>query len=777
MIKNLVIVESPAKAKTIERFLGKDYVVRSSFGHVMDLSKKGLGVDIEKGFTPIYEISAEKKKVVSDLKKIAKEAEIIWLATDEDREGEAISWHLVSALGLDEKATRRIVFHEITKSAIIEAIENPRSIDKNLVNAQTARRVLDRLVGFELSPLLWKKVKPALSAGRVQSVAVRLIVEREDEIRAFNSSSSYKVTARFTALIKGQTYNFDAEFPSRFKTREEARKFLEKCIGATYNVTKIETRPAKKSPAPPFTTSTLQQEASRKLGFSVSNTMRIAQQLYEEGLITYMRTDSVTLSKMALAMTKEEIIKIYGPEYSKTRQFETKTKGAQEAHEAIRPTYINNAAISGSAAQKKLYELIWKRTIASQMSDAQVEKTVINIGVSTLGGEEFVAQGEVIKFDGFLKVYRESFDDEGDEEGKSILPPLSVGDKPNMAEMFAEQRFTQPQRRFTEASLVKRLEELGIGRPSTYAPTISTIQKREYVDKADVEGFVRTFDLLTLKNKEIKLQEKTEKAGYEKGKLVPTDLGVLVNRFLMQYFENIIDFQFTATVEKDFDEIADGKKKWNDMISKFYQPFHNQIKETVDTTGKFSGERLLGVDPKSGKNMYVKLGRFGPVVQIGETESEEKPRFAGLSKGQSIETLTLEQALELFNFPRNIGIFEDADMIVAVGRFGPYVRHKNQYYSLTKNDDPATVSQERAIEIIELKRKLDKEKIIKQFPENESVTVLNGRFGPYISIEKINYKIPKGTDPAGLSLEECLKIAEIQDKSGKKKIVPKRKKS
>ena len=776
MIKNLVIVESPAKAKTIERFLGKDFIVRSSFGHVMDLAKKDLGVDIAKGFAPIYEISQDKKKVVSELKKIAKDAEVIWLATDEDREGEAISWHLVSALGLDENATRRIVFHEITKTAILEAIGNPRKIDRNLVNAQQARRVLDRLVGFELSPLLWKKVKPALSAGRVQSVAVRLIVEREDDIRAFNSTSSFKVTARFTIILKGQSYTFEADYPVRFKSREEARKFLEKCIGASYKVSNIDTKPSKKSPAPPFTTSTLQQEASRKLGFAVSNTMRIAQQLYEEGLITYMRTDSVTLSNMALAMTKEEIIKLYGPEYSKTRQYATKTKGAQEAHEAIRPTYISNASINGSTVQKKLYELIWKRTIASQMSDALTEKTIININASTLSGDDFVAQGEVIKFDGFLKVYRESFDDEGDEEGKGLLPPLSKGDQPDLLEMHAEQRFTQPLRRFTEASLVKRLEELGIGRPSTYAPTISTIQKREYVEKLDVEGFMRNFDLLTLKNGEIKLHEKTEKAGSEKSKLLPTDLGSLVNRFLMQYFENIIDYQFTATVEKDFDEIARGEKKWNEMISLFYGPFHRQIQETVDTTGKFSGERLLGTDPKSGKNIFVKLGRFGPVVQIGETESEEKPRFAGLSKGQSIETLTLEQALELFKFPRSIGSFENAEMTVAVGRFGPYIKHNNQYYSLSKQDDPAVVSQDRAIEIIQLKRKLDKEKIIKEFPENVNVVVLNGRFGPYISILKSNYKIPKGTDPAGLSLDDCLKIAETQEKSGKKKTVPSRKK-
>jgi DNA topoisomerase-1 len=777
MIKNLVIVESPAKAKTIERFLGKEFVVRSSFGHVMDLSKKGLGVDIEKGFQPIYEISQEKKKVVAELKKIAKDAEIIWLATDEDREGEAISWHLASALDLNADEARRIVFHEITKTAIMEAIDNPRKINRDLVNAQQARRVLDRLVGFELSPLLWKKVKPALSAGRVQSVAVRLIVEREEEIRAHLATSSYKITARFTIKLKGQVYNFDADFPVRFKTREEASKFLEKSIGAAYRVTNIDTKPAKKSPAPPFTTSTLQQEASRKLGFSVANTMRIAQQLYEEGLITYMRTDSVVLSKMALAMAKEEIIKIYGPEFSKTRQYATKTKGAQEAHEAIRPTYLSSASINGSTVQKKLYELIWKRTIASQMSDALTEKTIINISSSNVTGDEFIAQGEVIKFDGFLKVYRESFDDEGDEEGRGLLPPLSIGDVPELVEMLAEQRFTQPQRRFTEASLVKRLEELGIGRPSTYAPTISTIQKREYIEKNDIEGFIRNFDLLTLKNGAIKLQEKTEKAGNEKNKLLPTDLGVLVNRFLMQYFENIIDYQFTATVEKEFDEIANGNQEWNEMITKFYGPFHKQIKETVDSTGKFSGERLLGTDPATGKNIYVKLGRFGPVVQIGETESEEKPRFAGLSKGQSIETLTLESALALFNFPRNLGTFEDDDMIVAIGKFGPYVRHKNQYFSIPKQDDPADISQERAVEIIALKRKLDKEKIIREFAENKDVVVLNGRFGPYIAIQKSNYKIPKGTDPAGLSLEDCLKIAETQEKSGKKKSFPPRKKS
>ena len=777
MIKNLVIVESPAKAKTIERFLGKDYTVRSSFGHVMDLSKKDLGVDIENGFMPIYEISQEKKKVVSELKKIAHDAEIVWLATDEDREGEAISWHLVTALKLKAPEIRRIVFHEITKSAITEAIENPRPIDRNLVNAQQARRVLDRLVGFELSPLLWKKVKPALSAGRVQSVAVRLIVEREDEIKNFKATSAFKITATFTIEKKGQIYSFEAEFPIRFKTRAEAQKFLESCIGATYTVTSTETKPNKKSPAPPFTTSTLQQEASRKLGFSVANTMRIAQQLYEEGHITYMRTDSVTLSKIALARTKEEVTKLYGPEYSKTRQYTTKTKGAQEAHEAIRPTYLENASINGTATQKKLYELIWKRTVASQMSDALTEKTIVNIGISTRPGENFIAQGEVIKFDGFLKVYRESIDDENDEDGRAILPPLMVGDKPAFEQMTAEERFTQPQRRYTEASLVKRLEELGIGRPSTYAPTISTIQKREYVEKKEVEGFTRSYDLLILKNNKITAHQKTEKSGFEKGKLLPTDLGSLVNRFLMQYFENIIDYQFTATVEKDFDEIAQGKIMWNKMIGEFYGPFHRQIQETVEKTGKFSGERLLGTDPGSGKNVYVKLGRFGPVVQIGETESDEKPRFAGLNKGQSIETLNLQDALELFNFPRIIGTFEGHEIQVAIGKFGPYVKHTGKYYSLAKSDDPGTIDQARSIEIIELKRRQDKEKIIRQFPANEKVLVLNGRYGPYISIEKDNFKIPKGTDPASLTLEDCLKIASTQEKTNSKKTGRKQKKS
>jgi DNA topoisomerase-1 len=776
MIKNLVIVESPAKAKTIERFLGKDFTVRSSFGHVMDLSKKDLGVDIEKGYAPQYIVSTDKKKIVDDLKKIAKEAEVIWLATDEDREGEAISWHLMTALKLEESRTRRIVFHEITKTAIADAVENPRSIDRNLVNAQTARRVLDRLVGFELSPLLWKKVKPSLSAGRVQSVAVRVIVEKEEEIREFVPVASYRITAHFTIEINDKAFAFEAELPRRFKTREEAKQFLESCREAIYTVTSVEKKPAKKTPAPPFTTSTLQQEASRKLGFSVANTMRIAQHLYEAGLITYMRTDSVTLSKMALASIKEEITTLFGEEYSKTRQFTTKTKGAQEAHEAIRPAYISNQTINGNNAQKKLYELIWKRTIASQMSDAITEKTIVTINIST-NGEDLIAQGEVIKFDGFLKVYRESTDDDTDENGGPILPPFNKGDHPHLKEMVAEQRFTQIPRRYTEASLVKKLEELGIGRPSTYAPTISTIQKREYVVKGESEGYTRNYDRLTLKTDRIKEETKTERVGNEKGKLFPTDLGILVNRFLLQYFENIIDYQFTATVEKDFDEIAQGRKVWHEMIHTFYVPFHAQISQTEEKTKKFSGEKLLGTDPKTGEKVFVKIGRFGPVVQIGETESEQKPRFAGLKKGQSMESITLDEALELFNFPKAIGEFEDKEMVVAIGRFGPYIKHNNEFYSLGKTDDPASIGTERAVEIILEKRQKDKEKVIRKFEGKETVLVLNGRFGPYISVGKNNYKIPKGKEPSRLTLEDCMKIMADQEKKEKKPSSPKKKKS
>ena len=767
MTKNLVIVESPAKAKTIEKFLGKDFTVKSSFGHVMDLSKKNLGVDIENGFIPNYEISADKKKVVSELKKLSKDAETVWLASDEDREGEAISWHLVNALKLDESKTKRIVFHEITKTAILNAIENPRGINKKLVDAQQARRVLDRLVGFELSPLLWKKVKPALSAGRVQSVAVRLIVEREEEIKNFKVTSSYKVTAKFEIDSKKGKTKLVAELPKKFKTKEEAIKFLEQCIAAEFTIAKIEKKPGKKSPAPPFTTSTLQQEASRKLGFSVGNTMRVAQQLYESGKITYMRTDSLNLSNLALGMAKEQIIALYGEKYVKTRKFSTKIKGAQEAHEAIRPTYMDNKTAGKDASQKKLYELIWKRTIASQMSEAQLEKTIVTIDISTTK-EKLIAKGEVIKFDGFLKVYLESTDDENGEDQKNVLPPLNKGEKLQLDEMIADERFTKYPPRYNEASLVKKMEELGIGRPSTYAPTISTIQKREYVVKEDRFGKNRDYDVIILKNEKITEKVKSEKTGFEKAKLFPTDIGALVNKFLLQYFDNIMDYNFTASVEKEFDEIADGQKKWNEMIKEFYGPFHSKIENTLETAKKFSGEKLLGKDPKTGLNIFVKIGRFGPMVQMGDTESEDKPRFAGLKKDQSIETVTLEEALELFKFPRNIGEFEEKEMTVAIGRFGPYVKHNSLFFSLSKTDDPIMVTKERAVEIIEEKRQKDKENTIREFKEDATVKVFKGRFGAYIKIKTKNFKIPKGTDPEKLSLEDCLKISEDPKNAPKK---------
>ena len=758
MIKNLVIVESPAKAKTIEGFLGKDFTVKSSFGHVRDLSKKQLGVDIEHDFKPKYEISGDKVKLVKELKKLASEAEVVWLASDEDREGEAISWHLTEALGLDKSKTRRIVFHEITKSAITEAIQNPRGIDKNLVDAQQARRVLDRLVGFEISPVLWRKVKPALSAGRVQSVAVRLIVER--------GSYNYRVTATFVIPGEEGQPKIAAELSRRFSEKPEALRFLNTCVGASYQVADTETRPAKKSPAPPFTTSTLQQEASRKLGFSVAKTMMVAQQLYEAGKITYMRTDSVNLSSLAINMAKEEITSLYGEKYVKTRQYATKSKGAQEAHEAIRPTYMNHREISGDASQKKLYDLIWKRTIASQMSDAELERTTVTISISK-SPEKFVAKGEVIKFDGFLKVYLESTDDENIDSEEGMLPPLKTGQPLSLIEMLATQKFSQQPPRYTEASLVKKLEELGIGRPSTYAPTISTIQKREYVVKEDRPGIQRSFDLLKLKNEKITETVKTETSGQEKNKLFPTDIGSLVTSFLVQYFENILDYNFTANVEKEFDEIAQGQKVWNQMIREFYYPFAKQVKETLEKSEKVKGERLLGPDPESGKNVYVKIGRFGPMVQIGESEDTEKPRFASLKKGQSIESLTLQEAMKLFDFPRTIGEYEDAEMTVAIGRFGPYVKHKSAFYSLAKTDDPASVDAERAVELIEEKRKKEKERVIRIFEEDPDVQVLNGRYGPYIAIGKSNYRIPKSTDPASLTLEQCREIAAKSDAAPK----------
>ena len=762
MTKNLVIVESPAKAKTIEKFLGKDFTVKSSFGHVRDLSKKDLSIDISKGFLPAYEISADKKKTITELKKIAKDAEMIWLATDEDREGEAISWHLVEALGLDIKATKRIVFHEITKSAILEAIDNPRGIDLHLVDAQQARRVLDRLVGYELSPVLWKKVKPALSAGRVQSVAVRLIVEREEEIKIFNSESNYRVTAKFEITHQNDQAILDAELSVRFKIKEEAINFLTKCISADFTIGSVEKKPAKKSPAPPFITSTLQQEASRKLGFSVAKTMLVAQQLYESGLITYMRTDSVNLSNLALGMAKKVITKNFSEKYVKTRQYVTKSKSAQEAHEAIRPTYMENQEIDGDASQKRLYDLIWKRTIASQMADAELERTIVTIDISTTS-EKFAAKGEVIKFDGFLKVYLESTDDDDTDAQKGLLPAVSVGAKLTRKEMSATQKFSQPPPRYTEASLVKKLEELGIGRPSTYAPTISTIQKREYVEKTDRDGVERKYDNLTLLGNLIKEEVRTEKTGFEKNKLFPTDIGTIVNNFLVEYFDNILDYNFTANVEKEFDEIAQGNKVWNEMIKDFYGPFHERITSTLEKSKKQSGERLLGKDPVSGKNVYAKIGRYGAIVQIGETTDEEKPKFAGIKKGQSIDSVTLDEALSMFKLPRVAGQFEKAEMMVAIGRFGPYIKHNNLFYSLAKTDDPFTISEERAIELILNKRNSDQERLIKAFETDNSVQILKGRFGAYIKKDKKNYRIPKGTSPEALTLQECLDIIKKTD--------------
>ena len=768
MVKNLVIVESPPKAKTIEGFLGKDFMVKSSYGHVRDLNKSNLSLDMEHGFQPEYEVPDDKKRLVAELKKLAAGADMVWLASDEDREGESISWHLYETLGLSEDKYRRIVFHEITKPAILHAIDNPRKIDMDLVAAQQARRVLDRLVGYELSPLLWKKVKPALSAGRVQSVAVRLIVEREDEIKNFVNSSAYRVTANFSFTIDKHEYQLFAELPTRFEKEEDAYKFLENCKNAGYKIKAVEKKPLSKCPAPPFTTSTLQQEAGRKLGFSVSNTMRIAQQLYESGKITYMRTDSVNLSTFALSQAKKEIENLYGAQYVKTRQFTTKSKGAQEAHEAIRPTYLDQQTIKGTADERKLYDLIWKRTIASQMADAQIEKTVVNIDVSN-SDKDFVASGEVVLFDGFLKVYIESVDDENGESVNNMLPPMKVGQVLDLDKMEAQQRFARKPFRYTEMSLVKKMEELGIGRPSTYAPTISTIQKREYVEKKDIAGETRTYKIYTLKKNKITEKTGKENIGYEKAKLVPTDIGVLVNKFLISYFETIVDYNFTANVEKEFDKIAEGRCEWNKMIKEFYKGFHKTITETGDNSGKFSGEKLLGVDPVSGKNVYVKIGRFGPVAQIGDTESDEKPKFAGLHKDQSIETITLDEVLDLFAFPRSLGEYEDAEIQVAIGRFGPYIKHKNAFYSLSKLDDPSLVTFQRAVEIIESKRKSDADNVVATFPEDDEMKVLRGRFGIYISYKKANYKIPRTYDANNLTYQDCLDIVNNPDNASKKR--------
>jgi DNA topoisomerase-1 len=755
MSKNLVIVESPAKAKTIEGFLGEGYTVRSSFGHVRDLAKKGLGVDIENKFSPNYEVSPDKSKVVNELKALAKKAEVVWLATDEDREGEAISWHLFEALNLNEKNTKRIVFHEITKPAIKNAIANPRTIDKHLVDAQQARRILDRLVGFELSPVLWKKVRPSLSAGRVQSVTVRLIVEREREIMAFKSTSSYKVTANF---IAGNA-SVKAELTTKFKTLEEARAFLKKCEGADFTIDSLETKPTKKSPSAPFTTSTLQQEASRKLGFSVAQTMVVAQRLYESGKITYMRTDSVNLSGTAIDQAKEAITGNYGPNYLNIRQYKTKSKGAQEAHEAIRPTYIEKQTVDGDAGEKRLYDLIWKRTISSQMSDAELEKTTVVITTSG-ATEKFVVQGEVLKFDGFLKVYLEGTDDEDEENQSGMLPPMKVGEKLKVNEIIAMERYTHHPARYTEASLVKKLEELGIGRPSTYAPTISTVQKREYVVKEDREGVQRNYNVLLLKDNKIADELRTEGTGAEKSKLFPTDIGMVVNDFLLAQFPQIMDYNFTAKVEEEFDEIAEGKILWTTMLAEFYKPFHKNVMETSEHSERASGERLLGVDPVSGKNLYVRIGRFGPMAQLGEGNDENnKPKFSSLRKDQRLETITFQEALDLFKLPRVVGMFEDKEMVVAVGRFGPYVRHNSIFVSLKKEDDPMTISADRCVELILAKRQAEIDKYIKTFTERPEVQLLNGRWGPYLVIDKNNFKLPKGTDAASLTLDECLAIA------------------
>ena len=771
MQKNLVIVESPAKAKTIEKFLGDEYKVLSSYGHIRDLKKKEFSIDVANGYQPTYEIPEDKKKLVKELKSEAKKADMVWLASDEDREGEAISWHLFEVLGLDPVKTKRIVFHEITKPAILKAIENPRDIDVNLVNAQQARRVLDRIVGFELSPILWRKVKPALSAGRVQSVAVRLIVEREREVNAFVSESWYKVTAVFEVPGEnGEKSEVRAELGSRFKTKEEARAFLEVCKDAKFKITDVVTKPSKKSPAPPFTTSTLQQEAARKLGFSVSQTMVVAQRLYESGQITYMRTDSVNLSDLALATSRQAITDLMGEKYVKTRQFATKSKGAQEAHEAIRPTYMANETIHGTAQEQKLYELIWKRTIASQMADAELEKTTATISISN-SNEVFVATGEVITFDGFLRVYKESYDDESEQEDESrLLPPLSIGQALEKATVSATQRFTMCPLRYTEASLVRKLEELGIGRPSTYAPTISTVQQRGYVEKGNKEGVKRSFDIMTLKEGKIAESTKTEMTGNEKAKLLPTDVGIVVNDFLMEYFPGIMDYNFTASVEKEFDEVADGEKEWTGMMDAFYQDFHPLVEKTSNTKTEHKvGERILGTDPVGGKPVSVKIGRYGPIIQIGSVEDEEKPRFAQLPKGMALETITLEEALECFKLPRTLGEFEEKTVSVGVGRFGPYVRHNNAFVSIPKGTDPMSVTLEDAIALIQSKREAAENKIIKTFEEEPGLQILNGRYGPYIAFEKKNYKIPENVDPKDLDLQTCFKVIELQKLKGETK--------
>ena len=782
MQKNLVIVESPAKAKTIEKFLGKDFKVMSSYGHIRDLKKKELSID-ERTLEPEYEIPEEKKKLVTELRSQAKKAEKVWLASDEDREGEAISWHLCEVLGLDEEKTSRIVFHEITKPAILQAIENPRHLDMNLVNAQQARRVLDRLVGFKLSPVLWRKVKPALSAGRVQSVAVRLIVERERDIQSFQSEAFYSVSGVFAVQnADGSQSEVKAQLSTKLKDEKEVNEFLEQCKDATFVVDSVQKKPLKRTPAPPFTTSTLQQEAARKLGFTVSQTMMVAQHLYENGLITYMRTDSVNLSGLCINASKEEITNLYGEQYSKSRQYHTSSKGAQEAHEAIRPTYMNQTTIEGTAQERKLYDLIWKRTVASQMADAEMEKTTVTIGMEKMRNEEneklfnaqpmshslnlsisqFVAVGEVVKFDGFLKVYRESTDDEEEiGEGSHILPPLKEGEKLTRRQIIATERFTLGPQRYTEASLVHKLEELGIGRPSTYAPTISTIQQREYVQKGDKKGEERTFKVYSLKGKLITEKERKEVVGSEKGKLLPTDVGIVVNDYLMKNFPNILDYNFTAKVEQDFDKIAEGDEAWTKMLKSFDKGFEPTVDKAMNTRTEHKvGERVLGQDPRSHRPVSVKIGRFGPVVQIGSADDKEKPLFAQLPKNMSMETITLDEAMELFKLPRQVGEYEGLPVTIGAGRFGPYVLHDKKYTSLPKDADPMSITLEECIQLIEGHRKEEADKHLRVFVEDDKLEVINGRYGPYLAYDGKNYRLPKSMHERAkeLSYDECMAI-------------------
>lgn len=765
MFKNLVIVESPAKAKTIEKFLGKDYKVMSSYGHIRDLNKKKFSIDIDHGFAPIYEIPDDKKQLVAELKKAVKSSETVWLASDEDREGEAIAWHLCEVLGLDPSTTRRIVFHEITKNAIEEAISHPRAIDLNRVDAQQARRVLDRIVGFELSPVLWKKIKPALSAGRVQSVAVRLIVERENEIKNFRSESYYRVNATF--LDKGGV-PVKAELSRRISDRDSAVKLLDDCTNASFSVKSVNIRPVTKSPAPPFTTSTLQQEASRKLGFSVTQTMMVAQKLYEAGYITYMRTDSLNLSSLALDAIASEINGKLGKRYLKTRQYHTHSKGAQEAHEAIRPTDISASSISASVQEQRLYNLIWKRTIASQMADAEIEKTTVEIQPSTRE-EHFTATGEVITFDGFLKVYIEGNDDDIDEADSDLLPAMTEGDKLEASAVTATERFTQQPPRYTEASLVKKMEELGIGRPSTYAPTISTIQARDYVEKGEKEGSERKYNVISLEHGKITDKVKKEVVGSEKGKLIPTDIGVVVNDFLTRYFPSILDYDFTARMEEKFDDIAEGHLAWNKEIAMFYELFHPDVDAAMNMRLEHKiGERVLGLDP-NGKQVSVKIGRYGPLVQIGDGDDDEKPQFASLLKGQSVSTITLEEALKLFEFPRNLGTYEGSEVTVAIGKYGPYIKHEGKFVSIPKDMAPAAITLEEAEELIKSKRSAESKRVVKTFDDDPEVQILNGPYGPYISYRKSNYKIPRTVaSPEALTLEECRKIMEEQNAAPKK---------